>query len=61
MVVDRTQKYFNNLFYDSAIPMLIIDPDTGKIIDANQAAGKFYGWSTGQLRNMNITWPFKLL
>ncbi len=55
MVVDRTQKYFNNLFYDSAIPMLIIDPDTGKIIDANQAAGKFYGWSTGQLRNMNIT------
>ncbi|MDA3817109.1 MAG: PAS domain-containing sensor histidine kinase [Prolixibacteraceae bacterium] len=54
MVVDPTQKYFNNLFYDSAIPVLILDPDSGKIIIANLAAEKFYGWSTDQLSRMNI-------
>ncbi len=54
MVVDRTQIYFNNIFYDSGIPMFILDPDTGDIIDANQAAGKFYGWTNDQLIKMNI-------
>ena len=54
MVVDRKQINFNNIFYNSGIPMFIIDPDTGLIIDANQAAGKFYGWSTDELCKMNI-------
>ncbi len=33
---------------------LVIDPETGMILDANQAAADFYGWSIGELRNMCI-------
>ncbi len=32
----------------------MINPDTGDIIDANEAAGNFYGWSRDQLRQMKI-------
>jgi PAS domain S-box-containing protein len=33
---------------------LVLDPETGAIIDANQAAADFYGWSIGELRAMGI-------
>jgi PAS domain S-box-containing protein len=33
---------------------LIIDPQTGNIIDANEAAANFYGWTREQLRSMKI-------
>ena len=33
---------------------LLIDPLTGAIIDANDAAARFYGWSRTQLRQMQI-------
>lgn len=39
--------------YHSAI-MLIINPDSGYIIDANRAATRFYGWSIEELRAMRI-------
>jgi len=35
--------------------MLIINPETGKIIRVNNAAINFYGWSQKELMNMNIT------
>jgi PAS domain S-box-containing protein len=35
--------------------MLIIDPQDGTIIDANQAAARFYGWSQQELLAMNIS------
>jgi PAS domain S-box-containing protein len=34
--------------------MLIIDPADGTILDANQAAAKYYGWSREVLTGMNI-------
>jgi PAS domain S-box-containing protein len=34
--------------------MLVIDPDTGNIIDANKAAADFYGWSIEELEQMRI-------
>ncbi len=34
--------------------MLIIDPETGEIIDANDAACNFYGYSKSELQNANI-------
>ena len=34
--------------------MLLINPDTGKIIDGNFAACNFYGWSVKELRQMFI-------
>lgn len=50
----ESEELFKNLFrYHSAIKF-IIDPSTGAIVDANEAAAKFYGWSIEALRQMNI-------
>jgi PAS domain S-box-containing protein len=42
------------LFENSHAVMLMIDPDTGAIIDANRSAETFYGWSREILTRMNI-------
>jgi len=36
--------------------MLLIDPASGAIVDANKAASRFYGYSPEHLRNLNY-WP----
>lgn len=45
--------YFSFFDKHNAI-MLIIDPKDGKIVNANKAASKFYGYSKKQLQNMYI-------
>ena len=35
--------------------MLLIDPSNGKIIDANDLAVNFYGYTKSQIKNMNIS------
>ena len=49
-----SETLFRKLFEDTAAVKLIIDPDTGNIIDANEAAAVFYGWSREQLKQMKI-------
>ncbi len=41
-----------DLFAENVVPMLLIDPDTGVILDGNHAAIGFYGYP--ELRGMNI-------
>ena len=43
------------LFENNHAVMLILDPETGAIVDANPAACAFYGWSRDQLRAMRIS------
>jgi PAS domain S-box-containing protein len=50
----ESEALFRNLFKHHAAVMLIIDPDTGNIIDANITAAEFYGWTRAQLRQMRI-------
>jgi PAS domain S-box-containing protein/putative nucleotidyltransferase with HDIG domain len=50
----ESETLFRKLFEDHAAVELIIDPDTGNIIDANEAAAVFYGWSREQLKQMKI-------
>jgi len=45
---------FRNLFEHHAAVKLLIDPDTGTILEANRAAEHFYGWRRDQLQTMNI-------
>ncbi len=45
---------FESLFRHHAAVKLVIDPSTGAIIDANDAAATFYGWSLAELRTMSI-------
>ena len=50
----ESEALFRNLFEGHAAAKLIIDPDTGSIVDANQAAASYYGWSRDRLRQMKI-------
>ena len=50
----KSEAIFRNLFENHDSVKFLIDPDNGKIIDANKKASEFYGWSIPELRNMNI-------
>jgi PAS domain S-box-containing protein len=52
--IRKSEALFKNLFKNHDAIMLLIDPATGSIEDANLAAAKFYGWSREKLRRMNI-------
>lgn len=42
------------LFERSRTAKLLIDPETGKIVDSNPAASSFYGWSADELKQKSI-------
>jgi PAS domain S-box-containing protein len=54
---------YEAMFEHNDSVQLIMDTDTGQIIDANAAAARFYGWPIERLRQMNIAdintlpWP----
>jgi PAS domain S-box-containing protein len=50
----ESESRYRSLFQDNTSPMLLIDPEDGRIIDANSAAAAFYGWSRRHLRSMRI-------
>ena len=50
----ESETRFRNLFEHNAAIKLIVDPGTGRIVDANHAAAAFYGWSREQLSRMTI-------
>jgi two-component system sporulation sensor kinase A len=52
-IEEQLKKYFSFFEHHSA-NMLIIDPETGKIIDANEAACKFYGYSKNRFKQLHI-------
>jgi PAS domain S-box-containing protein len=50
----ESETLFRRLFEHHAAVKLVLDPETGNIIDANDAAAAFYGWPREQLRQMKI-------
>jgi len=46
---------YRSLFENSCSIMLIIQPETGKILDANKIACKFYGYSKDEFKNLHVT------
>ncbi len=51
----ESEERYRSLFENSYAPMLIIDPEDGRIVDANGVAAAFYGWSTEELRRMRVS------
>lgn len=45
----RSEERYRILFSRASIPMLIIDPSTGKILDANEASAYFYSYSPEEM------------
>jgi len=50
----QNEERFRGLFANNYAIMLLIDPETGNILDANQAATAFFGWELEDLTHMNI-------
>jgi diguanylate cyclase (GGDEF)-like protein/PAS domain S-box-containing protein len=44
-----------SMFTDHGAVMLLVEPASGSIIDANAAAAQFYGYAVDQLRSMSIS------
>lgn len=44
---------YQNIFQNNKIIIIIVDPSTAKIIDANKAAEEFYGYTREELINMD--------
>ena len=52
---------YRQMFENNSAVKLLIDPTTGAIVDANDAACRFYGYSRADLTNLNINadkYPF---
>ncbi|MFQ3568634.1 MAG: ATP-binding protein [Aggregatilineales bacterium] len=52
--VQQSEQRWWQAFHDNHSIKLIIDPETGQIVDANQAAAIFYGYSLEQLCSLSI-------
>lgn len=51
----NSEAKYRSIFNNSHTPMLIIDPESGNIMEANIAASYFYGYMQEELAGMNIT------
>ncbi len=50
----QSEEKFRHLFQHHAAAKLLIDPETGAIVEANAAAEQFYGWSAAELGRMRV-------
>ena len=51
----RSEESFRNLFEKNSTVMLMVDPESGNIIEANAAAVAYYGYSEVQLKGMPMS------
>lgn len=54
-IVKKREELFHSLFDKSLAIKLLIDPDNGAVIDANEAALQFYGYSKEEFQKLNIS------
>ncbi|MGE0040739.1 MAG: PAS domain S-box protein [Vicinamibacterales bacterium] len=50
----ESEQRYRTMFAEGGLPMLLINPDDGRIVDANTAAQSFYGWDRSTLLGMSI-------
>jgi PAS domain S-box-containing protein len=50
----ENEEKFRKIFEDHAAVKLLIEPESGAIIDANKAAEQYYGWTRAELKRMYI-------
>jgi len=52
--LQKSEEKFRKIFEDHAAVKLLIEPESGAIIDANKAAEQYYGWTRAELKSMHI-------
>jgi len=50
----QSELRFRQMFENHASPMLLIEPEDGRVVNANLAAAAFYGYAIEQMQDMNI-------
>ncbi|HEY8131244.1 MAG TPA: EAL domain-containing protein [Thermoanaerobaculia bacterium] len=50
----ESERRYRQMFENNRAVQLILDPETGEIVDANVAAAEYYGWSVERLRSMKV-------
>ncbi|MDD2367127.1 MAG: ATP-binding protein [Desulfuromonadaceae bacterium] len=50
----ESEERFKNMFHNHSAMMLLMEPESGDIIGANESACQFYGYSIEKITNMNI-------
>ena len=50
----ESEERYRSLFENNHATMLVVDPSDGRIVDANPAACRFYGWPREQFRGMHL-------
>jgi len=50
----ESERRYRQMFENNRAVQLLIDPDSGQIVDANMAAAEFYGWDIETLRTMRV-------
>jgi PAS domain S-box-containing protein len=53
--LSESESRYRSMFEDSASVMLIVDPGTQRVVQANGAAAAYYGWSQEQLATMHMS------
>ncbi len=49
-----SEERFRAMFEFNSVAMLLIDPDDGRILEANNAASRFYGWSVEDITKLSV-------
>jgi len=52
--LQQSENRFRSMFESHASPMLLINPDGGKMTNANQAAAQLYGFPVERMRGMSV-------
>ena len=52
--IRQSESHYRQIFEENASVAYLLDPDTGRIVDANAAAVAFWGYSLEELRGLNI-------
>ncbi len=53
--LEESESRYRRFFTHNRAPMLLLDPVEGWIVDANQAACDFYGYGSGELKQLNFS------
>ena len=52
--LQASERRFREMFEEHSAPMLLIEPETGDIVQANAAAASFYGYTREELTDLRI-------
>ncbi len=47
--LSESESRYHSLFDNNHLPMLLVDPETGAVVDANPSACAYYGWSRTEI------------